>query len=99
VDQVFENIIAHDTAETKSLPFSLLRDDEDSSDDLYAYLVKSGYTDADAILRLLAELRESTQLKVQTGDNRRRLEQLLTSLITQIATYPQQYELLDRISR
>jgi len=99
VDQVFENIIAHDTAETESLSFSLLRDDEDSSDDLHAYLVKSGYTDADAILRLLTELRESPQLKVQTGDNRRRLEQLLTSLITQIATYPQQYELLDRISR
>ncbi len=99
VDQVFENIIAHDTADTESLPFSLLRDDEDSSDDLHAYLVKSGYTDADTILRSLSEFRESPQLKVQTGDNRRRLEQLLTSLITQIATYPQQYELMDRVSR
>ncbi|NOR43652.1 MAG: bifunctional [glutamate--ammonia ligase]-adenylyl-L-tyrosine phosphorylase/[glutamate--ammonia-ligase] adenylyltransferase, partial [Gammaproteobacteria bacterium] len=99
VDQVFENIIAHDTADAEPLPFSLLRDDEDSSDDLHAYLVKSGYTDADAILKSLYELRDSPQLKVQTGDNRRRLEQLLASLITQIATYPQQYELMDRISR
>jgi glutamate-ammonia-ligase adenylyltransferase len=99
VDQVFENIIAHDTTETESLPFSLLWEDDDTSDDLYDFLINAGYTDTDTILKSLSELRESPQVKAQTGDNRRRLEKLLASLITQIATYPQQYELLDRVSR
>ena len=99
VDQIFKSLISSGESESELLPFALMWEGADESKELHSYLVQSGYSDADAILKLLSELINSPQLKTQTGDNRHRLEQLLISLLAQISHYSQQYELFDRVSR
>jgi glutamate-ammonia-ligase adenylyltransferase len=99
VDEVFEHLVSPAEGDKQSLPFTLLWEDEDSSNDLQAYLIESGYDECDAIGKLLSDFSQSPQVKALTSDNRRRLEALMVSLVIQIAKYPRQLDLLDRVSR
>jgi glutamate-ammonia-ligase adenylyltransferase len=105
VDQIFQHLITpvleQDNAEQAAitLPFILFWEDAVASDEVRQHLLDSGYADVDEILKLLSQLRHSPQVKHLTGDSNRRLAQLVLSLLDQIVSYPQQYELLDRVSR
>lgn len=63
------------------------------------YLIDAGFSNVDEIIKLLVDLRDSPQLKRIASDSRRLLIPLIISLLRQIADYPQQQILLDRVSR
>lgn len=101
VDQVFQHLIAHENEEQESIisPFILFWNDTEVKEDMRQHLLKTGYIDADEVLDMLAQLRHSPQVKQLSDDSNRLLAQLLLSLIEQIAAYPQQLQLLQRVSR
>ena len=105
VDAVFQNLIASEGEEQDDSvsPFALFWAEVDASDDekegVRQYLESLGYSSADEVIDLLAQLRSRSQVKHLTGDTARLLAQLMESLIEKIADYPGQTVLIDRICR
>ena len=105
VDQVFQHLITpvlnRENAEQggSTSHFILFWEETETSDELHKYLVEKGYVDANEIIEILSQLRHSPQVKQLTADGNRRLATLLQSLLEQIVSYPQQNELLHRVSR
>lgn len=98
VDQVFQGLVSTENETTVS-KFGLYWDDLDNSTQLRQHLIDAGYQDVEQAIALLSELRNSAQLKTLTGENRRRMERLIVSLLEQIAAYPQPLILIERVSR
>ncbi len=71
----------------------------EASDEVRQYLVDLDYQDVDEILALIIQLRSSAQLKQLTEDGHRRIAQLFSSLLSAAVSYPNQYELLERVTR
>ena len=101
VDRVFQDLIAHDNdePETTAAAFVLFWEDSKAGSGMRKILAEAGFSDVDAIMELLLQLRNSPQVKQLTGDTNRLLLQLLFSLLGQIAGFPRQTDLLDRVSR
>lgn len=103
VDQVFQNIVSsEDEPQNPEVsPFALFWADlsasEEEADALGHYLDDLGYSDAQAIIDLLNQLRSRSQVKHLGVDSTRLLTQLLQSLLEKIADYPQQSILFDRV--
>jgi len=109
VDCVFQNLVAPDNEAKKTVvsPFVMFWQGADESDDarenareaFLEYLDEAGYSDEKEVLSHFVQLRETTQFKQLAGDGRRKMTQLIESLILKIADYPEQIILLDRVSR
>jgi len=107
VDSAFQNLISVDAAaedarnkssNVKS-PIILFWDDLESSEEMHPYLVSLNYQNADEILKLLIQLRNSSQLKQLTGESHDRLARLVSSLLSSAVRYANQYELFERVTR
>ncbi len=107
VDVVFQNLIAGDN-ETQNInasvsPFFLFwantEADDDINDIAQQYFEALGYSETDAIIKSLIQLRDSAQLKHLTADTARLLAQLMDSLLEKIVDYPKQAILFDRVCR
>jgi len=101
VDRVFQQLITHEHEQQQAIasPFVVFWEDTDASGAMRRHLEALGYRDVDAVLQSLSQLRHSPQVKQLPADSSRLLAQLLMSLMEQIAGYPQQTDLLDRVSR
>jgi glutamate-ammonia-ligase adenylyltransferase len=100
VDRAFQQLITHEHEQQGvASPFVVFWEDTDVSSAMRRHLEELGYDDVDAVLQSLSQLRHSPQVKQLTTDTNRLLAQLLMSLMEQIARYPRQTDLLDRISR
>ena len=104
VDNIFQNLISVDEAEEikqndGASPVILFWDDLESSEEVRQHLVDLNYQDADEILKLLIQLRNSPQLKSLTNESHNRLAKLVSSLLIVAVNYTNQYELLERVAR
>jgi glutamate-ammonia-ligase adenylyltransferase len=100
VDRVFQQLITHEHEQQAiASPFAVFWEDPEVSGAMHRHLEALGYSEVDAVLQSLSQLRHSPQVKQLTEDTSRLLSQLLMSLIEQIASYPRQSDLLDRVSR
>ena len=105
VDDVFQNLITAESEEHEvkasavTLFLSNANKDEDADYGLKQYLEAQGYQQVDDVVELLSHLRASPQVRHLAGDTIRLMVQLIESLIDKIADYPQQAELIDRVSR
>jgi len=100
VDRVFQQLITHEQEQQAiASPFVVFWEDTDAGGAMRRHLEALGYHDVDAVLQSLSQLRHSPQVKQLPADSNRLLAQLLMSLMEQIAGYPRQGDLLERVSR
>lgn len=107
VDGVFQNIITPQNTVEKDHGHNdfvsgitlFWESTKNSAAEVEKYLIDAGFNDVDEIIKLLVDLRDSPQLKRIASDSRRLLIPLIISLLRQIADFPQQNILLDRVSR
>jgi len=100
VDRIFQQLITHEHEQhAVASPFIVYWEHTDASSAMRRHLEALGYSDVDAVLESLSQLRHSPQIKQLTEDSGRLLAQLLMSLMEQIAGYPRQTDLLERVSR
>jgi len=109
VDRVFQDLVALED-EAKKIevsPFVLFWEEAEVSEDaresaceaFLEFLDEKGYSDSQNIVSFFSQLRTAAQLKQLAGDSRRKMAQLIESLIVKIADYPEQIILLERVSR